>query len=78
MWKAQRLAQSRELPAPTVLGKVGRVWVNVTKPKRRRAVAEKIAINARTDWQNADTIIRAVYIAGPDRAAIERGLRHGE
>jgi hypothetical protein len=39
-------------------GKTPIAWINVTKPKRREAVAEKIAINARTDWQNANTLIR--------------------
>lgn len=59
MLKIQKLElRPRALPAPTVLGKVGRVWVNVAKPKRRRAVAEKIGILARTDWQNGDTLVR--------------------
>ena len=56
MLKIQRLADARELPASTVLGKVGRVWINVAAPKRRRATAERCAINARVD--NPDALIR--------------------
>jgi hypothetical protein len=36
----------------------GRVWSNVTTPKRRPAVAERVAMVARADWRNGDTLVR--------------------
>jgi hypothetical protein len=54
MYKIQRLTSIR--PAQAVAarrGSIGRVWVNVAKPKRRRAVAEAIARFARIDDPNA-------------------------
>jgi len=35
-------------------------WADVATPKRRRAVAERVGILARTDWQNRDTLVRVV------------------
>jgi hypothetical protein len=44
----------RNAPAMRALGvKQGRAWSNVTRPKRRRAVAERVAMSARADWRNA-------------------------
>lgn len=53
--KIQRL-ELRPRALADRFGKTPVAWVNVAKPKRRRAVAEKIAINARVDYP--DTLIR--------------------
>jgi hypothetical protein len=42
----------------THLRKPGNVSIKIAKPTRRRAKAERIAILARTDWQNRDAIVR--------------------
>lgn len=58
MWKVEKLAGSREQPM-AVSGPVkGRVWLKVRSNTRRRAKAERVAMYARTDWQNANTIVR--------------------
>jgi hypothetical protein len=42
-----------------VAGRIARVWVNVAaKPTRRTAKAERVAMMARTDWQNGNTLVR--------------------
>lgn len=58
MWKAQRLAQTRELPMAATRPIKARVWVNLAKPTRRRAKAERIAILARIDDSNAVIRVR--------------------
>jgi hypothetical protein len=60
MWKAQKLVLGSDYSGPRARGAViGRVYANVmAKPTRRRAKAEMIALRARADWQNADTIVR--------------------
>lgn len=56
MFKPQRLATTRELPMAATRPIKGRVWLNLAKPTRRRAKAERIAILARVD--NPDALIR--------------------
>lgn len=58
MWKAQRLALGTDAGPRARGAVVGRVYVNLAKPTRRQAKAEMIALRARTDWQNKNTVIR--------------------
>jgi hypothetical protein len=58
MFKIERLADVHEARRLTHLRKPGNVSIKIAKPTRRRAKAERIAILARTDWQNRDAIVR--------------------
>ena len=58
MFKVERQADVREARLVTALRKPGSVYIKIAPPTRRRAKAERIAINARTDWQTGDQRIR--------------------
>ena len=56
MLKIQMLDARPRLGVMARNGKLGRVWINVAKPKRRRATAERLAQLARID--NPDALVR--------------------
>lgn len=58
MYRIERLADVRQAREVTHLRTPGRVFLKIAKPTRRCAKAERIAMYARTDWQNRDTIVR--------------------
>lgn len=58
MFKVERIADVREARRLTNLRRPGTVAVKLAKPTRRQAKAEMIALRARTDWQNGNSIVR--------------------
>lgn len=58
MYKIEVEADARQARLVTALRKPGAVYVKIAKPTRRRAKAERIAMNARTDWQTGDQRVR--------------------
>ena len=58
MFKVERVADVREARRITHLRKPGNVAVKLAKPTRRQAKGEMIALRARADWQNSNSIVR--------------------
>jgi hypothetical protein len=57
--EANPMLKIQRLELHPIAGRIARVWVNLAaKPTRRTAKAERVAMLARTDWQNGNTLVR--------------------